>query len=123
MQITKNKPKQNKTEDKISSMTKTEHNYEIIKESDALDKQQVGKNKSRSEDNDDETLIKHECDEDIKQETNYTEEDDNDDVNKPKSSTYGALQPKPWAALKNLIYHFVPYDPLNKLSVHHYSLG
>ena len=41
----------------------------------------------------------------------------------PKSSTYGALQPKPWVAFKTLIYHFVPYNLLNKLSVHHNSLG
>ena len=41
----------------------------------------------------------------------------------PKSSTYGALHPKPCVALKNLIDHFVPYNPLNKLSVHHNSLG
>ena len=41
----------------------------------------------------------------------------------PKSSTYGALQPKPWVAFKHLIYHFVPYNLLNKLSVHHNSLG
>ena len=37
----------------------------------------------------------------------------------PKSSTYGALHPKPCVQLKNLIDHFVPYNPLNKLSVHH----
>ena len=30
-----------------------------------------------------------------------------------KSSTYGALHPKPCVALKNLIDHFVPYTPLN----------
>ena len=42
---------------------------------------------------------------------------------KPKSCSYGALQPKPWVALKNLMDHFVPYNPLNKLSVHHTSVG
>ena len=41
----------------------------------------------------------------------------------PKSSTYGALQPKPWVVLKNLIYHFVHYNLLNKLSAHHNSVG
>ena len=41
----------------------------------------------------------------------------------PKSSTYGALHPKPWVALKNLTNHFVPYNPLNKLSVHQNSVG
>ena len=41
----------------------------------------------------------------------------------PKSSTYEALQPKPWVVLKNLIYHFVHYNLLNKSSVHHNSVG
>ena len=41
----------------------------------------------------------------------------------PKSSTYGALQTKPWVELKNVIYYFVPYNPLNKLSVNHNSVG
>ena len=41
----------------------------------------------------------------------------------PKSSTYGALHPKPCVALKKLIDHFVPYNPLNKLFVHQNSVG
>ena len=41
----------------------------------------------------------------------------------PKSSTYGALHLKPCVALKNWIHHFVPHNPLNKLSVYHNSLG
>ena len=40
----------------------------------------------------------------------------------PKSSTYEALQPKLWVVLKNLIYHFVHYNLLNKSSVHHNSV-
>ena len=42
---------------------------------------------------------------------------------KLKSSTCGTMQPEPWAALKNLLYHFVPYRPLNKLYVLHSSVG
>ena len=40
------------TEDEVSSMTKSEHNYENIKESEALDKQQDRNNKSHSDDYD-----------------------------------------------------------------------
>ena len=35
----------------------------------------------------------------------------------PESSTDGALKPKPWVVLKNLIHLFVPYNLLNKSPV------
>ena len=41
----------------------------------------------------------------------------------PESSTYWALQAKPWVEWGNLIYHIVSYNALIKLSVHHHCVG